>query len=83
MALPYITSPTVHAVSRWMFPWERRQMDEKGPLKTWEKLYWGVFVGTIALLLFNRLPGQKPEPVDPEVLPFHIQAIYMPYHHDV
>lgn len=45
-----------------MFPWEKRQMDGRGtPLRTWEKLYWGVFVTAISLFLFNRL---KPDPVE-------------------
>lgn len=49
----------------WMFPWEKRQMDGRGtPLRTWEKLYWGVFVTAISLFLFNRL---KPDPVEAKV----------------
>ena len=37
-------------------------MDGRGtPLRTWEKLYWGVFVTAISLFLFNRL---KPDPVE-------------------
>lgn len=49
----------------WMFPWEKRQMDGRGtPLRTWEKLYWGVFVTAIALFLFNRL---KPNPQEAKV----------------
>ena len=55
-----------------MFPWERRQLrgaeDGKG-LRTWEKLYWGVFVTAISVFLFSRLllPGAKKEedPVRP------------------
>jgi len=40
-------------------------MDGRGtPLRTWEKLYWGVFVTAISLFLFNRL---KPDPVDVKV----------------
>lgn len=50
----------------WMFPWERRQLrgaeDGKG-LRTWEKLYWGVFVTAISVFLFSRLllPNHKKE----------------------
>ena len=48
-----------------MFPWEKRQMDGRNtPLRTWEKLYWGVFVTAISLLLFNRL---KPDPEQDKV----------------
>ncbi len=33
------------------------------PLRTWEKLYWGVFVTALAGLLFSRLyRTEKPEP---------------------
>lgn len=47
--------PIKHATaSAWMFPWERRQMEGSGGLKTWEKLYWGVFVVAISVFLFNR-----------------------------
>ena len=50
-----------------MFPWERRQMDgNSGPLRTWERFYWGLFVGGLALLLFNRLPSRQPEVADPK-----------------
>ena len=55
---------TVH--QPWMFPWERRQLrgaeDGKG-LRTWEKLYWGVFVTAISVFLFSRLllPNRKAE----------------------
>lgn len=53
------------AATSWMFPWEKRQMDGRGtPLRTWEKLYWGVFVTAIALFLFNRL---KPNPQEAKV----------------
>lgn len=38
---------------------------EGGELKPWEKLYWGVFVVAIALLLFNRLKDGEPE--EPQV----------------
>ena len=55
-----------------MFPWERRQLrggDEGGGLRTWEKLYWGVFVTAISVFLFSRLlsPAKKVEedPVRP------------------
>lgn len=52
------------AASAWMFPWEKRQMDgTQQPLRTWEKLYWGVFVTALAGLLFSRLfLSEKPEP---------------------
>ena len=46
-----------------MFPWERRQL-MGGDLRWWEKMYWGVFVVGIALILFNRLEWEKePDPV--------------------
>lgn len=33
------------------------------PLRTWEKLYWGVFVTALAGLLFSRLyRSEKSEP---------------------
>ena len=41
---------------------------EKGPLRTWERLYWYVFVGAIAWFLWSRLLGGKEEDaVDPAV----------------
>eukprot|EP00884_Botryococcus_braunii_P011359 jgi/Botrbrau1/20223/Bobra.31_1s0020.1 len=52
------------AVSAWMFPWERRQMDAgdgKG-LRTWEKWYWGFFVTAIAFLLYSRVYTPTPDP---------------------
>ncbi|DBA85480.1 TPA: hypothetical protein ACH3X2_000427 [Trebouxia sp. C0005] len=53
------------AATSWMFPWEKRQMDGRGtPLRTWEKLYWGIFVTAISLFLFNRL---KPDPVEAKI----------------
>ena len=53
------------AATSWMFPWEKRQMDARGsPLRTWEKVYWGVFVTAISLFLFNRL---KPNPQEAKV----------------
>jgi hypothetical protein len=53
--------------SPWMFPWERRQL-QGGELRWWEKMYWGVFVVGIALILFNRLEWEKaPDPVRPPV----------------
>ena len=40
-------------------------MDGRGsPLRTWEKVYWGVFVTAISLFLFNRL---KPNPQEAKV----------------
>jgi hypothetical protein len=42
-----------------MLPWERRQL-QGGALKWWEKLYWGVFVVGISLILFNRIEWEKP-----------------------
>lgn len=52
--------------SSMLFPWERRQFseDNKG-LRTWEKVYWGVFVTAISALLFSRIvkPTPKAEPV--------------------
>ena len=56
---------SANAATSWMFPWEKRQMDGRGtPLRTWEKLYWGVFVTAISLFLFNRL---KPNPEEAKV----------------
>lgn len=44
------------AASAWMFPWERRQLDgAPGGLRPWEKAYWGLFVGGLALLLASKL----------------------------
>ena len=52
------------AASAWMLPWERRQMDGAGtPLRTWEKLYWGIFVAGLAAFMFSRLyQSQPPDP---------------------
>jgi hypothetical protein len=45
-----------------MFPWERRQLEGgTGGLRTWEKLYWGVFVVAVSFFLFNRLRENAPE----------------------
>ena len=56
MILASACASAVH--TPWMFPWERRQLrgaeDGKG-LRTWEKLYWGVFVSAISVYLFSRL----------------------------
>ena len=50
------------AATAWMFPWERRQMGGEGtPLRTWERLYWGVFVMAIAIYLFSRLQAAPAE----------------------
>lgn len=49
-----------------LFPWERRQFDGSGGgLRTWEKVYWGVFVTSISIFLFSRIitPKAAPEPV--------------------
>ena len=44
-------------------------MDGSGPLRTWEKIYWGGFVTAIALLLFNRLNSRAATSTsDPQVL---------------
>lgn len=52
----------VQVASPWMLPWERRQL-QGGELKWWEKMYWGVFVVGIALILFNRIEWEKtPDP---------------------
>ncbi len=46
--------------SSMLFPWERRQFDGKpGGLKTWEKLYWGIFVTSISVFLFSRVLAPK------------------------
>ena len=52
-----------------MFPWEKRQMDgQSGPLRSWEKIYWWIFVSAIAFFLYSRLLGKDTEEaVDPEV----------------
>ena len=52
-----------------MFPWEKRQMDGGGqPLRTWEKLYWGVFVTGFSVFLLTRLTTwTQAEPEDPSV----------------
>ena len=60
-------------VSAWMFPWERRQMEGGTPLRTWEKLYWGLFVGGLAFLLYSRLflaDAKKPDPKASSILRF-------------
>lgn len=52
-----------------LFPWERRQFDGRGgKLRTWEKLYWGVFVTAVAGLLFSKvlLPAEKEQEIDQE-----------------
>ena len=44
------------AASAWMFPWEKRQMEGgSGPLRTWERVYWGVFVTGLTFFLLSRL----------------------------
>ena len=41
---------------------------QSGPLRSWERLYWGVFVSAIAYFLFTRLSGKDPGVIiDPEV----------------
>lgn len=51
----------------WMFPWERRQMSgDTGGLRTWEKIYWGVFVMGLGLLLVNRLAPENAEKAEKE-----------------
>ena len=40
-------------------------MQGTGGLRTWEKVYWGVFVVAISLFLFNRLRDVQPE--EPQV----------------
>ena len=57
------------AASAWMFPWEKRQMDGGNqPLRTWEKIYWGVFVTGFAVFLLTRVAvWSKTEPEDPAV----------------
>ena len=40
-------------------------MEGGTPLRTWEKLYWGLFVGGLAFLLYSRLflaEAKKPDP---------------------
>ena len=38
-----------------------------GALRPWEKLYWGVFVAGLAVLLFNRLREAPKPPPDPAI----------------
>ena len=59
------------AATAWMFPWERRQMEGRGPLRTWEKVYWGVFVTAMALFLFSRLTDKTPAAKKVLFLPQH------------
>ena len=56
------TCPTASA---WMFPWERHQMDGSGSLKWFDKLYWGLFVSAMAVLLFTNL-ARNTKKVDTE-----------------
>ncbi|KAK9834190.1 hypothetical protein WJX81_006967 [Elliptochloris bilobata] len=58
---------SAEAVSAWMFPWERRQMEGGTPLRTWEKAYWGLFVGGMAFLLYSRLFLAEQKKPDPKV----------------
>ncbi|KAK9859826.1 hypothetical protein WJX84_006638 [Apatococcus fuscideae] len=45
-----------------MFPWEKRQMDgSKQPLRTWEKVYWGVFVTGFSVFLLSRIAERREE----------------------
>ena len=60
-------SATFCAASAWMFPWEKRQMDGSGPLRTWERIYWGGFVTALSLFLFSRLNNKSSNAADPEV----------------
>ncbi|KAK9832442.1 hypothetical protein WJX74_010363 [Apatococcus lobatus] len=52
-----------------MFPWEKRQMDgSKQPLRTWEKVYWGVFVTGFSVFLLSRVSvWTSAEPEDPAI----------------
>lgn len=61
-ARPAAATPPA-AGSPWMLPWERRQL-QGGALRWWEKMYWGVFVVGLSLILFNRIEWEKaPDPV--------------------
>lgn len=40
---------------------------QKPGLRTWEKVYWAVFVGAIGMLLFNRASGADEAQPDFEV----------------
>lgn len=44
-------------------------------MRTWEKLYWGVFVTAISLFLFNRL---KPDPKQDQVCNILLARLIMP-----
>ena len=40
-------------------------MEGGSPLRTWEKVYWGLFIGGLAFLLYSRLflsEQKKPDP---------------------
>ena len=41
---------------------------QSGPLRSWEKIYWWIFVAAIAFFLYSRLSGKDTvEVADPEV----------------
>lgn len=45
-----------------------------GPLRSWERIYWGVFVSAIAYFLYTRISGKdEGTAIDPEVI--HIPNI--------
>ena len=69
-------------VSAWMFPWERRQMEGGTPLRTWEKLYWGLFVGGLAFLLYSRLFLADAKKPDPKASARHSQFRPLPWSPD-
>ncbi|CAL5218668.1 g375 [Coccomyxa viridis] len=61
-----VSTHSARAASAWMLPWERRQMDGAAtPLRTWEKLYWGIFVAGFSAFLFSRL--YRSQPPDPKI----------------
>ena len=54
-------------------------MDGAGtPLRTWEKLYWGLFVAGLATLLFSRL--YRSQPPDPKARRPHALTCHMTTH---
>lgn len=47
-----------------------------GPLRSWERLYWGVFVSAIAYFLYTRMSGKEQEDMtDPEACLISIREL--------
>lgn len=53
---------------------------EKGPLRDWEKLYWGVFVSAIAFLLWSKLlrgtPIETEDDTQVKRLPWSARVVF-------